>query len=180
MLVALAATISLASPTAANDICLAMLPPRLAVTLERGNPDHALPLLTDAAPDRLLAIAQSGSWPCPFVAAADFDGDGDLDRAVLLKHKTDSGVRLVLARNDDEWRIDFQKDWPIAPNAALVAPLEAGLYEQAKAGPDAAAQLDSLNSIQADHPGFLAGQAEGAKAAFFYLNGAWREMWVEE
>jgi hypothetical protein len=176
-----AAFTALASPTAANDICLAMLPPRLSATLERGQPDYALPLLTDASPDRLLANAQAGGWPCPFAAVADFDGDGDLDRAVLLRHKNEIGVRLVIARNEGgEWRIELQKDWPIALTSATLEPLEAGRHEQTKAGVDVAAQLDTLNVIEADHPGFLAGQTEGAKAAFFFQNGAWREMWVAE
>lgn len=181
MLVALTAISALAAPTAATDICLAMLPPRLAATLERGQPDHVLPLLTDAAPDRLLDLAQTGGWPCPFAAVADFDGDGDLDRAVLLRHKLEPSVRLIAARNDNgEWRIEFQKDWPIALAAATLQPLEAGRYEQTKTVVDAAAQLDTLNVVEADYAGFLAGQAEGAKAAFFFQNGAWREIWVEK
>jgi len=181
MLIALAATTALAAPTAATDICLAMLPPQLAAILERGQPDHTLPLLTDTPPERLLALANSGSWPCPFVAAADFDGDGDLDRAVLLKRTSEPGVRLAIARNDDgEWRIELQKDWPVALILAVVAPLEAGLYEQTKAGPNVAAQLDALNAIQADHGGFVAGQVEGAKVAFFYVDGAWRELWLQD
>lgn len=181
MLLALTAISAMIAPTAATDICLAMLPPRLATTLERGQPDHMLPLLTDTSPDRLLDLAQTGEWPCPFAAVADFDGDGDLDRAVLLRHKLELSVRLIVARNDNgEWRIEFQKDWPIALAAATLRPLEPGRYEQTKIVADIAAQLDTLNVIEADYAGFLAGQAEGAKAAYFFQNGGWREMWVEE
>jgi hypothetical protein len=78
------------------------------------------------------------------------------------------------------WRIELQKDWPIALNAAVVEPLEAGLYEQTKTGHNTAAQLDNLNSIQSDHAGFLAGQSESAKAAFFYQNNGWQQIWVDD
>lgn len=183
MLTALAAAAALAAPvpTPATDICLAMVPPRLLVLLARELPDYVLPQLLDAHVDRLMSIAAQGDWPCPFVAIADFDGDGNLDRAVVLRHKSEPSTRLIAARNDDgQWRIELQKEWPIALSAAVVEPLEAGLYEQIQTGRNAAAQLDNLNSIQSDHPGFLAGQAEGAKAAFFYQNNKWQEIWVED
>ena len=181
MFFVLAAVLAAPAPTAATDICLAMVPPRLSAQLVREQPDYVLPHLTDAPADRLMNIATNGGWPCPFVAIADFDGDGSLDRALVLKHKRESNVRLIAARNvDGTWRIDLQKDWPLALSVAVVEPLEAGLYEQAKTGRDAAAQLDNLNSIQSDHAGFLAGQMERAKAAFFYQNNAWQQIWVDD
>jgi hypothetical protein len=158
-----------------------MVPPRLMILISREQPDYVVPQLLDAHADRLMAIATRGGWPCPFVAIADVDGDGNLDRAVLLKHKNEPSIRLIAARNvDGEWRIDLQKEWPIALSAAVVEPLEAGLYEQSRAGRNPAAQLDNLNSIQSDHAGFLAGQDEGAKAAFFYQNNKWQELWIED
>jgi len=172
---------AIASPTPANDICLAMIPPRLSAQIAREHPDYVLPRLTDAPVDRLMAVAESGGWPCPFVAIADVDGDGALDRAVLLKHKSQPTVRLLAARHvDGVWRIDLQKDWPIPIAGASVEPLEAGLYEQTKAGRDTAAQLDNLNAIQSDNAGFLAGRDESAKAAFFFQNAKWQELWVED
>ncbi|HYM36724.1 MAG TPA: hypothetical protein VET48_15095 [Steroidobacteraceae bacterium] len=176
----LAATTT-AAPTPATDVCLAMIPPRLAVQLERENPDHALPTLTDAPVDRLMATAASGGWPCPFVAIGDFDGDGNLDRALVLRHKTEPSVRLIVARNEGtKWHIEIQTDWPIKITEASVEPLEAGLYEQTKGGRDAAKQIDNLKSIQSDHAGFLAGPTEGSKRAFFLVNGAWQDIWLED
>ena len=183
MLAILLVATAAAAPSPANDICLAMVPPRLAEQMTRDHPDYLAPKLTDAHVDRLLAIADSGSWPCPFVAIADVDGDGALDRAVMMRHKTQASVRLLVARNvDGMWRIELQKDWPIAITAAVVEPLEPGLYEQKRSGSNAnaAAQLDNLNSLQSDDPGFLAGLAEGAKAALFFQNAKWQEMWLED
>jgi len=179
--VSLLAATSIAAPSPANDICLAMVPPKLSAQIAVEHPDYAIAKLTDALVDRLLAIADAGGWPCPFVAIADVDGDGTLDRGIMLRHKTQASVRLLLARQiDDKWRIELQKDWPIPITAALVEPLEAGLYEQKRAGTSTAAQLDNLNSIQSDNAGFLAGQDESAKAAFFYQNSKWQELWIED
>ncbi len=129
-----------------------------------------------------MAAAASGGWPCPYVAVADFDGDGNLDRALVLKHKNEPSVRLIAARNDGsgQWRVEIQKDWPMAIAAAMVEPLEAGLYEQTKGGRDAAKQIDNLKSIQSDHPGFTAGNVEGSKQTFFYVNEKWDDIWLGE
>jgi len=180
-LVLAAAVAAPASPAPAGDICLAMIPPRLAAQLRQENPDYDLPTLGDVPIDRLLAAAESGTWPCPFVAIADFDGDGNLDRAVILRHRSEPTVRFVVVRNDEgHWHDEVQKDWPIRIVDARVEPLEAGLYEQTKGGRDAAKQIDNLKSIQADHAGFAAGQTEGGKQAFFFVNNAWQEIWLEE
>lgn len=187
MFLALAAAAAVAAPTPtpppalATDICLAMIPPQLAAQLQSENPDYALPTLADVPVDRLIATAQAGSWPCPFVAIGDFDGDGNLDRAVLLRHKSEPTVRLIAARHENgQWRIELKKDWPIRIVDAQVEPLEAGLYEQTKGGKDAAKQIDNLKSIQSDHAGFVAGQYEGGKQAYFYINNEWQDIWLED
>jgi hypothetical protein len=185
MLHALLAAAAVANPTPApnlaTDICLAMVPPRLAAQLQRENPDYQVATLTDAPVERLMATAVSGGWPCPFVAIGDFDGDGDLDRALVLKHKTEQSVRLIAARNDaGQWRVEVQKDWPIAIAIAIVEPLEAGFYEQTKGGKDAAKQIDNLKSIQSDHVGFVAGAEESGRQAFFFVNEKWDDIWLAD
>lgn len=138
-------------------------------------------MLTDVPVERLMRTAALGGWPCPYVAIADFDGDGNLDRALLLKHKTEPTVRLIVAHNEaGKWRIELQKDWPIAIADAQVEPLEAGLYEQAKGGRDAVQEIDNLKSIQSDRAGFLGGPAIGTKQAFFSINGEWQSIRLED
>ena len=181
MLLALISAAAIAAPTSGNDICLAMIPPRLAIQLARDNPDYALPVTADAPLERLLANAEAGGWPCPFVVIGDFDGDGTLDRALVLKNKTDQTVRLIAARHvDGAWRVEAQKDWPLKIADVRIEPLEAGLYEQTKGSRDAAKQIDMLASIQSDRPGFLVGPIEGAKRAFFFVENAWRTISLDD
>lgn len=182
ILALLAAAVTTTAPPAAasalgTDICLAMIPPKLAANLKSAHPDFDLPSVSDVPVERMMANAASGAWPCPFVTIGDFDGDGGLDRALVLKHKTDLAVRLVAARNDGgQWHIDLQKDWPLAVATVAVEPLDAGLYEQTRGGKDAAKQIDNLKSIQSDHPGFSAGAIDKAKQAFFYVGEEWQTI----
>lgn len=187
-IIALAANFAAAAPpdaskpvaTGATDICLAMIPPKLATTLQRNHPDYVLPKLTDAQVDRLLLIAESGAWPCPFVVAADFDGDDRLDRALILHHRELATVRVIAARNlATGWTIDLQQDWPLAIDQVGLEPLEPGLYEQPHSG-NAAAELDNLKSIQADHAGFAAGQNGEPRRAYFFVENEWRSIAITE
>jgi hypothetical protein len=172
------------APSAANDICLAMIPPKLEIALKRADstsgPDYVLPKLTDAPVNRLLAIAEAGEWPCPFVVAADFDGDDRLDRALILKHKESTSVRLIAVRNlITGWQIDLQEDWSLTINQVGIEPLEPGLYEQARSG-NAAAELDNLKSIQSDHAGFTTGPIGKSSRAFFFVENEWRSISLDE
>lgn len=179
MLLALAAAAAVAPPAlTAPDLCQAMLPPGLIVKLALTQSQHELPRLSDIPIDALNAHATKGGWPCPLVGLGDFDGDMRWDRALMLRHKTDSTVRVIAALNTDAgWEIALQLDWPLTIGEVELEPLLPGLYEQARAG-NATAQLDNLASIQADNAGFLAGQRNGRKAGYFYINGAWQHVWL--
>jgi len=178
MLFALAAAAAIAAPTPSPDLCQAMLPPGLVVKLSLSQSQYELPRLSDIPADRLKANAVEGGWPCPLVAIGDFDGDSRWDRALILRHKTDTTVRLVAALNlEADWEIGLKIDWPLAVGEVEIEPLPPGLYEQARDG-SATAQLDNLASIQADFAGFVAGQRNGKQAAYFWVNGAWQHVWL--
>jgi hypothetical protein len=178
MLLALVTAATVASPAPAPDLCQAMLPPGLVVKLALSQSQYELPRLMDVPGETLKAQAIEGGWPCPLVAIGDFDGDSRWDRALVLRHKTDSTVRVIAALNTESgWEIGLQIDWPLAIGEVELEPLGPGLYEQARAG-SAAAQFDNLASIQADNAGFLAGQRNGRQAGYFYVNGAWQHVWL--
>jgi hypothetical protein len=177
---AAAALASAPAPSAANDICMAMVPPKLQAALTQAHTDYVLPRLTDAPVSRLVEIAESGAWPCPFVVIGDFDGDDRLDRALLLRHRDSSAARLITARNlASGWQADLQEDWPIEIASAGIEPLEPGLYEQTQSG-DAAANLDNLLSIQSDHAGFLVGQLDKPRRSYFFVETQWRSIVLED
>jgi hypothetical protein len=183
MLLALAAATAIATNPAqpAPDVCRAMLPPGLVMKLALSQNQYELPRLSDIPPDALLANSTLGGWPCPLVAIADFDGDSRWDRALVLRHKTDSTVRLIAALNTEAgWEIGLQLDWPLTIGDVDIAPLEPGLYDQVRTSTNTAAQFDNIASIQADHAGFIAGQRDGKQAGYFRVNNAWQHVWLTQ
>ena len=177
------AAAAVAAPIPGVDVCSAMIPPALAAQLARDFPDYRLPRLADAPTERLASMADAGDWPCPFVAIGDFDGDGKLDRALALAHNSDPSVRLIAARQTAaarQWSIELRQDWPLPLAEFVVEPLEAGFYEQTKTNADVAAQLDNMQSIQSDCPGFQAGELRGPRAAFFLVGEVWQRIWLAD
>jgi hypothetical protein len=183
MLLALAAATAIVTGPAqpGPDLCRAMLPPTLVMKLALSQSLYELPRLSDIQSEALLANSTIGGWPCPLVAVADFDGDSRWDRALVMRHKTDSTVRLIAALNTEAgWEISLQLDWPLTIGDVDIAPLEPGLYDQVRTGADTAAQLDNIASIQADHSGFIVGQRDGKQAGYFWVNNAWQHVWLTQ
>jgi hypothetical protein len=170
-----------APPSAPPDACAALIPPGLAAQLQAEQSGFELPKAADAGETRLQAISASGAWPCPFVALGDFDGDGNLDRALLLRNPSSGTVKLIAALNmSGAWQIKLAEDWGVPLADSYLQPLEPGLYQRSDASTKPAAELDLLNSIQSDSAGFAVGKLAGAYAVFFFQNAAWQRVWLKD
>lgn len=170
-----------APPPLIADACASLVPSGLATKLQAEEPGFELPSAQDAGSARLQSIATSGDWPCPFIVLGDFDGNGALDRALLIKNPGTQGVKLVVALNSDgAWQIKLAEDWGLTLAESYLKPMEPGLYQRSDAGAKPAAELDLLNGIQSDSPGFAAGKPEGRYAAYFFLNGRWQHLWMQD
>ena len=180
LLTLLALAKAVATPVSAPppaDACASMIPPKLAELVLRENPGFQLPRSSDASPERLKQIEASGDWPCSYVAIGDFDGNGSLDRAMLLKSTAGPAVRVVAALNTDgSWQLTFSRNWAIPIDLAYLKPLEPGLYQRPKSTATPVAELDKAAPIESDRPGFEAGETNGRSAVFFFQEATWREV----
>ena len=165
------------------DVCALLVPPRLASKLRAEEPGFELPKAADAGQARLQTLAQTGGWPCPFVVLGDFDGNGWLDRVVLLKNPapapgTATG-RLVAALNTEgSWQLKLAEDWGLPLQESFVHAMEPGLYQRSDASSTPAAELDLLQTIQSDVPGFAAGKLNERHAVYFFQDGVWQRLWM--
>ena len=178
--IALAKAVATPLPTPAPaDACAALVPPKLAELVLRENPGFRLPRSTDALPERLKRIEDSGDWPCAYVAVGDFDGNGSLDRAVLLKSASAPAIRIVAALNTEgTWQLTLSQDWPIRMELAYLRPAEPGLYQRPKSTLAPVTELDKATPLESDRPGFEAGEERGRAAVFFFQDSSWRHVWM--
>jgi hypothetical protein len=170
-----------ATPTGSSDACAALIPVALAAKLATELPNYQLPNSEDAGEQRNKELSVSGNWPCPFVVLGDFDGNGSLDRALVLKPKEAGGARLVGALNNNgQWQITLSEDWPLAMSDTELTPKEAGFYQREDAIKQPVAQLDQLASLQTDYAGFAAGKLNGQYALYALINGKWQKLTLHD
>ncbi|MGC3982625.1 MAG: hypothetical protein QM808_15355 [Steroidobacteraceae bacterium] len=176
-------------PTAAaaglsNDACASLVPPALAARVTADFSAYQLPSSDDAGEGRNAALNASGSWPCPFVVLGDFDGNGTLDRALLLKSRQGGNAgnpRLIGALNNNgQWQVTLSEDWPLALGDSELVPKEAGFYQREEAIKQPVEQLDQLASLQTDYASFTAGKMGGQFAIYALVNGKWQKLTLNE
>ena len=169
------------SPGVGSDACAALIPSALVAKLATDWPAYQVPSSGDAGDTRIKALDAAGDWPCPFVIAGDFDGNGTLDRALLLKPKQPGSARLIGALNNNgQWQITLSGEWPLALSDSLLEPKEPGLYQREDAIKQPVAQLDQLVSMQTDYAGFAAGKLNGQYALYALINGKWQKLTLNE
>ncbi len=178
-LVLLARVVMQAAAVAA-DACAALIPATLSARLTSDMSGYTVPLSGDAGEPRSHDIAIQGDWPCPFVVAGDFDGNGSLDRALLVKSPQGT-LKLITALNHNgQWQLSLTEDWPLPLTETELRPLDAGLYQRSDAIDHPDAQLDQLSSIQAENSGFAAGKVNGRRTVYFLLNDQWQKLTIKD
>jgi hypothetical protein len=172
---------SAAATNASSDACAALIPSALSAKLATDLPAYQLPASSDAGEARNKALDAAGDWPCPFVVVGDFDGNGALDRAVVLKPKQPGSARLIGALNNNgQWQTTLSEEWPLSLTDTALEPKEAGMYQRDEAIKQPVAQLDQLVSIQADYAAFTAGKVNGQYAVYALINGKWQKLTFSE
>lgn len=164
-----------------SDACAVLIPSSLAARLATELPAYQLPNSNDAGEQRNKDLDTSGAWPCPFVVLGDFDGNGSLDRALVLKPKQAGTPRLIGALNNNgQWQLTLSEDWPLTMPDTELAAREPGFYQREDAIKLPVEQLDQLASLQADYAGFTAGKPNGQYALYALINGKWQKLTLNE
>lgn len=167
------------------DACAALIPASLANKVAAELPSYQLPQSADMGEARSAELSSSGDWPCPYVVLGDFDGNEQLDRAILLKPRQAGNARLIGALNNPgqgqgQWQITLNEDWPLALADSELRPREAGLYQSEDAIRQPTEQLDQLASLQAENTAFTAGKLNGQYAIYALINGKWQKLTLRD
>jgi hypothetical protein len=162
------------------DACATLVPPALSARITADLPGYSVANSNDAGEARVKEIASRGDWPCAFVVAGDFDGDGYLDRAMLIK-SAQGKIKLISALNlSGEWQLSLSEEWAVPLTESELRPLQAGLYQRSDAIDHPVAQLDKLPSIQAENDGFSAGRINSRRAVYFFVHDRWQKLTIKD
>jgi hypothetical protein len=162
------------------DACATMVPPSLGARIATELPGYTLPRASEVGEVRARDISNKGDWPCPFVVAGDFDGNGSLDRALLVKSPQGAFKLVAALNNNGQWQLSLSEDWPLPLAESEVRPAEPGLYQRSDAIDHPAAMLDQLPSIQAENSGFSASKVNGRRAVYFLVGEQWQKLTVKD
>lgn len=166
-----------------SDACAPLLPKALISKLASELPAFQVPSSADLGEARTAQLASSGDWPCPLVVLADFDGNGTLDRALLVKARdgADKSARLIGALNlNGQWQISLSEEWPLELSSSELHPQESGLYQRADAISKPNEQFDQLASLQTENAAFSAGKVDGQYAVYAYITGKWQKLTMRD
>lgn len=180
LLLALSLLQTATAADAPGNACESLIPPALATKLNSELTAYQLPNGTDIGEQRSKELSSSGDWPCPLVVLGDFDGNGSLDRALLLKGRQ-AGARLIGALNDHgQWQISLNEDWPLALGDSELQPQESGFYQREEAIRLPAEQFDQLPGLQAENAAFTAGKVNGQNSLYALVNGKWQKLLLHD
>lgn len=171
----------------AQDACESLLPPALRDALLKRVPDYRVAHVSDYSKEEVEHEMQyHGGSRCLAVAAADIDGDGRDDFALLITNK-EGHTLLMAARNvkEREWVIskldDFGKD---GPGGSYVGTVNPGLYQDLFATDDAPSEYipepGRVQSYKSSRSGFIAGTIESTGIAYFFTGKRWVHLWLSD
>jgi hypothetical protein len=95
------------APANAADACAGQMPPALVARFAKTHPGWRMPVENDNLAEDIAAARARGHSGCLGVAAGDYDGDGRLDRALMLVAPDGARWQLVVALDRPRgWKVE--------------------------------------------------------------------------
>ena len=178
----------LVQPNTAVDACVAMLPLSLQTAIAGTYRSYRLVQVSDYEPETITSERQyhNGS-PCIAVATGDVDGDGILDFAFMLTHRSRQRTVLVSARASGRggWifeRLDSLGD--TLPGSQFVNTIAPGkytdLYASDRAPSDFIKGPGHAHRYVSHRSGFVTGTIEASAVAYFFTGTQWIHLWLSD
>jgi len=172
--------ILVAHSAVAADACSSQLPRRLQVELAAAFPALRVPAAKDNLPEDVqYNLAHRGNG-CLGVAAADFDGNGTKDYAVILTALHGTGWAVVVAlSHKGKWQLrelDASQD---GRATLYVSAEKAGKYVRTGAL-DGPLEPGELAQMTCRNPVAAYGGIESSEVVYCFKGGAWPHVWISD
>jgi len=168
----------LATDAVAQDTCLSKIPADLAAQLRREFPNHVLPRVSDNDQVYVRFEKSQGRNGCLGVARGDFDGNHQLDIAVLLSVDGGNDVKLIAAlRRGRTWALFDLPFWCSHRTDCFVERGRLGTFERHISFDGPLTHPDERKSMTTRLPVIVAGKLESTGIAYAFSNGKWSFVW---
>lgn len=164
-----------------GDPCGARVPPQLAVQLNSAFPSYRLPRIEDSDPEVVNENRNRGGDGCISVTAADFDGDGRTDIALLIHPRRRGATILVAARQSAPgWHLSKLRTLlDVNRRDLYVATLEPGTFVRTESA-DGPFEKGEVPRITTRRKGIAVGLVESSEMGYFFDDGAWKHVWIAD
>ena len=172
--------ILVANSAVAADACSSQLPKHLQAKLAAAFPAFRVPAANDNfSEDVQYNLAHAGNG-CLGVAAADFDGNGTKDYAVILTAPHGSGWAVVVALSHrDKWQLHKLAASQDGRSTLYVSAEKPGKYVRTGAL-DGPLEPGELSQMRCRNPLVAYGGIESSEVVYCYKGGAWPHVWISD
>ena len=152
--------------------CATNLQPNLRNELARAYPKAHVPTLKELDAASVAANLRDDGDGCFAVTQGDYNGDGYIDRALIMA--TGSVPQLVLALGSaDVWETRSLPTFCTAVATCYVDTQRAGLYQRADSLSETPLRVGERSNLQASHPVVVSGNLQSTAFAYTHVPGGW-------
>jgi hypothetical protein len=163
------------------DVCEQKVPAPLRRVLSAKFPGFRPARFADQTGDVAEFNKRSGGDGCITVAVGDFDGDGQMDVALLLTNPKSDVVRLVVAlRRATSWATYRLPIWCRPISACYVQTTKPGLFRRSEALDTPLSSRDERNQIESQTESVISGTLEATGIVCVYAKEKWHYVWVSD
>ena len=162
----------------ANDACRAQIPRALEQAITSKYPDFRAPLVTDNLSEDVEYAQEKHQSPCIGVAAADFNGDGSLDKVIALTAlRGKSAVVIVAIQSGKIWKLHELTKWAEGRSRLYVDTDKPGTYYSVL---EAVSGLGEVEKLSCKNSFAIFGMTESTGVAYCLRKGKWRYTWFSD
>jgi hypothetical protein len=131
---------------------------------------------------------KNGGNGCLGVAEGDYDGDGRIDRALLLTSREEfpdrGGRRILLVvafGHENRWELSVLRDIDDANrNRLYVHTAPRGDFTRTESLPDPPNEPGEVEGFTIEHAGVISGVTESSAVVHAWVGGCWKHVWISD
>lgn len=178
-LISCASVIAVSVKSNELDACYKQLPSSLLSALKKTYSEYRIVTASDYAHETIEWEKQYHDGnECLSVTKGDFDGNNEIDFAILLTDASENEILIAARSSKSSWIIEKLLDFNQGRlGTSYVNKLPPGNYEDIWGGGE---EIGRVKRIFSDKQGIITGTIESSGVAYFYYDNRWIHLWLSD